>query len=56
MELGGSDPFIVFEDADLENAVKCAATSRLRCSGQACINAKRFIIHESIYDSFLEKL
>lgn len=51
-ELGGSDPFVVMEDADLELSVSKAITGRLGCNGQACINAKRFIIHSSIYDSF----
>lgn len=43
-ELGGSDPFIVFDDADLDLAVVKARTARLHTNGQACNNAKRFII------------
>jgi succinate-semialdehyde dehydrogenase/glutarate-semialdehyde dehydrogenase len=43
-ELGGSDPFIVFEDADIDLAVKKAIAARLHTNGQACNNAKRFII------------
>ncbi len=53
LELGGSDPFIVFPDADIKAAVTAATTSRLLVSGQSCIAAKRFIIHQDIYESFL---
>lgn len=49
-ELGGSDPFIVMEDSDIALAVDKAYTSRMMNNGQACINAKRFIIAEAIYD------
>lgn len=56
LELGGSDPFIVLKDADIDAAVKAAAEGRLRNAGQACICAKRTIIHESIFDEFVEKL
>jgi len=56
MELGGSDPFLVFEDADVDLAVTVAMGSRFRNSGQVCTCAKRFIIHEKVYDEFRAKI
>ena len=55
MELGGSDAFIVLDDADLDKAVKAAVSGRMGNSGQACTASKRFIVVESLADSFLEK-
>jgi succinate-semialdehyde dehydrogenase/glutarate-semialdehyde dehydrogenase len=56
LELGGSDPFIVLADADIDQAVECAFTGRFGNAGQACNAAKRMIIQADIYDEFVDKL
>jgi len=56
LELGGSDPYLILEDADIDEAARLCAESRLLNNGQSCISAKRFIVIESVYDQFLKDL
>lgn len=54
LELGSNDAYMVFDDADLELAIKACAKGRLFNNGQTCVNAKRFIVTERNYDAFVE--
>jgi succinate-semialdehyde dehydrogenase/glutarate-semialdehyde dehydrogenase len=55
LELGGSDPYLILEDADLEQSAETCAASRLINSGQSCIAAKRFIVVDAVHDAFVER-
>jgi succinate-semialdehyde dehydrogenase/glutarate-semialdehyde dehydrogenase len=55
LELGGSDPFVVLPSADIDAAVKTAVKARTTNNGQACINAKRFIVHTDVFEEFQAK-
>jgi succinate-semialdehyde dehydrogenase/glutarate-semialdehyde dehydrogenase len=56
LELGGNAPFIVFDDADLDAAVAGTVLCKYRNSGQTCISANRILVHDGIYDDYLERL
>src|SRR5258705_6083538 len=56
LELGGNAPFIVFDDADLDAAVKGAMASKFRNMGQTCVCANRFLVQDAVYDAFAERL
>lgn len=56
MELGGNDPLIILEDADISKAIAAAVEGRLENAGQTCCSSKRFLVHESIHDIFIKKL
>ena len=55
LELGGNAPFIVFDDADLDQAVKGAIASKYRNTGQTCVSANRILVQEAVYDRFAAK-
>lgn len=56
MELGGNAPFIVFEDADLDAAIKGVMANKFRNAGQVCVCINRIYLHDSIYDTFVSRL
>ena len=56
LELGGNAPFIVFDDADVDEAVAGTVTCKFRNSGQVCVSANRILVQDAIYDEFVEKL
>ena len=56
MELGGNAPFIVFDDADLDEAVRGAIISKYRNAGQTCVCANRLLVQDTVYDAFVAKL
>ncbi|TDE10183.1 aldehyde dehydrogenase family protein [Jiangella asiatica] len=55
LELGGNAPFIVFEDADLDRAVGAAMLAKFRNTGQSCIAANRFLVHDTVHDEFVSR-
>ncbi|MFD1804486.1 NAD-dependent succinate-semialdehyde dehydrogenase [Mixta tenebrionis] len=56
LELGGNAPYIVFEDADIDAAVKGAIANKFRNAGQVCVSVNRFFIHDAVYDRFVDQL
>ncbi len=56
LELGGNDPIIVMEDADLDEAAALAAAGSYKNSGQRCTAVKRMLVHETVADGFVERL
>jgi succinate-semialdehyde dehydrogenase/glutarate-semialdehyde dehydrogenase len=56
LELGGNAPFIVFDDADIDEAVKGAIASKFRNTGQTCVCSNRLLVHDKVYDEFAKKL
>jgi succinate-semialdehyde dehydrogenase/glutarate-semialdehyde dehydrogenase len=55
MELGGSDAYIVLDDADMDTAIKWGVWGRMNNTGQCCVAAKRFVLHEKIAETFIER-
>ena len=55
LELGGSNAFIILEDANIEKAVSVAVNALMQNAGQSCIAAKRFLVHENIVEEFVSK-
>lgn len=55
LELGGSNAFIILEDANLDEAIPVAVNARMQNTGQSCIAAKRFLVHSSLYDEFVSR-